>query len=207
MMLFVSWRLDPETKEAAMRRMIALTALIAVASGAAAQGPPDPRPLIDAQKAAMAKLSRLDGVWRGPAWTILPGGQRQDAIQTERIGPFLDGAVKVVEGRGYDPNTGAAMFNALGVISFDPATQSYNLRTYAQGRMGDFKLTPTADGYVWEIAAGPMTLRYTVVITDTTWHEVGDRIMPNAAPVRFMEMTLNKVGASDWPAGGAIPMK
>jgi hypothetical protein len=52
-----------------------------------------------------------------------------------------------------------------------------------------------------------MTLRYTVTITETTWHEVGDRIMPNAEPVRFMEMTLTRTGASDWPAAGAIPMK
>ena len=50
-----------------MRRLIALAAFMAVASSAGAQGQPDPKALIDAQKSAMAKLSRLDGVWRGPA--------------------------------------------------------------------------------------------------------------------------------------------
>jgi hypothetical protein len=185
-----------------------VVAMIAAIAGEAAAQRPDPAATMAAQKAAMAKLARLDGVWRGPAWTFLASGVKQDAIQTERIGPFLDGTVKVVEGRGYDPKTGAAIFNALGVISYDPAKDAYNLRTYAQGSSGDFKLTPTDDGYIWEIAAGPaMTIRYTVVITETTWREVGDRIMQNSPPVRFMEMTLTKSGSSDWPGAGSVPMK
>ena len=190
-----------------MRRMVVVAMIAAIAGEAAAQRP-DPAATMAAQKAAMARLARLDGVWRGPAWTFLASGAKQDAIQTERVGPFLDGTVKVVEGRGYDPKTGAAIFNALAVISYDPAKDAYNLRTYAQGQSGDFKLTPTDDGYIWEIPAGPtMTIRYTVVITDTTWKEVGDRITQSAPPARFMEMTLTKSGSSDWPAAGAIPMK
>ena len=52
-----------------MRKTLALAAFMAVAFNAGAQAPQNPKALIDAQKAAMAKLSRLDGVWRGPAWT------------------------------------------------------------------------------------------------------------------------------------------
>ena len=39
----------------------------------------------------------MDGVWRGPSWTILPSGEKHVGTQTERIGPFLDGSVKVIE--------------------------------------------------------------------------------------------------------------
>ena len=49
-----------------------------------------------------------------------------------------------------------------------------------------------------------MTIRYTAVIEDGTWHEFGDRVMPGKDPIRFFEMNLTRVGDTDWPAGGAI---
>ncbi|MFL5383523.1 MAG: DUF1579 domain-containing protein [Longimicrobiaceae bacterium] len=190
-----------------MPRTLLVLALLAAAGGAAspaaAQGQ-DPAALLAAQRAAMAPLAVMDGVWRGPAWTILQSGQRHEITQTERIGPFLGGSVKVIEGRGYDPD-GTVTFNAFGIISYDPATRGYRFHTYAQGRAGDFTLTPTADGYVWEIPAGPMTIRYTATIRDGAWREVGDRIVPGREPVRFFEMNLRRVGDTDWPAAGAVP--
>jgi hypothetical protein len=159
-----------------------------------------------AQKDAMAPFAFMDGVWRGSAWTVLPSGEKRTLTQTERVGSFLDGTVKVVEGRGYDGD-GKVAFNALGIASYDPATKKYTMHSYAMGHSGDFALTPTADGFVWEIPAGPMTMRYTAVIKDGTWKEVGDRIAPGQEPVRFFEMTLTRIGDTDWPAGGAIPPK
>jgi hypothetical protein len=170
-----------------------------------AQGRPDPA-LLAAQKEAMTPLAFMDGVWRGPAWTILPSGEKHTITQTERIGPFLDGSVKVIEGRGYDPD-GKVTFNAFGTISYDPAKRAYTLHSYAQGYVGDFALKPTADGYVWEISAGQMIIRYTCVVKDGSWREVGDRIMPGKDPVRFFEMNLKRVGDTTWPAGGAISQK
>ncbi len=155
----------------------------------------------------MASLAAMDGIWRGPAWTILEKGEKHNVIQTERIGPFLDGSIKLLEGRGYDATTGKVTFNAFGVISFDQNTKTYALHSYAQGRAGDFKLTPTADGYVWEIPAGPMTIRYTAVIKDGAWKEVGDRIMPGQKPIRFFEMNLKRAGNTNWPTGVPIPKK
>ena len=173
------------------------------APAAFAQGRPDPATLIAAQRDALARLAYMDGVWRGPAWAIVPSGQRRDITQTERIGPFLDGSVKVIEGRGYDTD-GKVAFNALGVISFQPDKRTYLLHSYAQGYAGDFALTPTADGYAWEIPAGPMTIRYTATIRNGTWREVGDQIMPGKDPVRIFEMNLKRVGDTKWPLDGAI---
>lgn len=167
---------------------------------------PEPAKLIAAQREAMLPLTFMDGVWRGPAWTILSSGQKHTITQTERIGPFLDGSVKVIEGRGYDSD-GKVTFNAFGTISYNPATRAYTLHSYAQGNAGDFVLRPTADGYVWEIPAGPMTIRYTAVVKGGTWREVGDRIVAGKEPVRFFEMNLTRVGDTDWPAAGAIPPK
>lgn len=191
-----------------MRRNSLLTAaaLVGLLTGSdlAAQRP-DPAAMMAAQKEAMKSLAVMDGVWRGPASTILENGQKHEVIQTERIGPFLDGTVKVLEGRGYDASSGQVTFNAFGIISYDPARMLYTLHSHAQGQSGDFKLTPTADGYVWEIAAGPMTIRYTATIKDGAWREVGDRVIPGREPARFFEMNLKRVGDTDWPAAGAIP--
>ncbi|SRR6266446_3557790 len=192
------------------RHMVAIIALFSTLVvgplSVSAQGPPNPAAMIAAQREGMAPLAYMDGVWRGPAWTILPSGEKHNITQTERIGPFLDGSVKVIEGRGYDPD-GKVTFNALGIISYDPDKKTYSMRSYALGRLGDFVVTPTADGYVWEIPAGPMTIRYTAVVKEGTWHEVGDRVVPQKEPVRFFEMTLKRVGDSSWPSAGAISPK
>jgi len=180
----------------------ALAAALGVTATARAQAP-DAAALIAAQRTAMAPLSFMDGVWRGTAWTLLQTGTRHEITQTERIGPFLAGSIKVLEGRGYDPD-GTVTFNAFGTISYDPATHAYSLHSYAQGRSGTFVLTPTADGYVWEIPAGPAIIRYTAVIHDGAWREVGDRVIPGREPVRFFEMNLRRVGDTDWPAAGAV---
>lgn len=189
------------------QRFVALALLLmGMMSPATGQTRPDPATLIKAQREAMQRLAMMDGVWRGTAWTILPSGEKHSITQTERIGPFLDGSVKVIEGRGYDPD-GKVTFNAFGTISYNPSTRAYTLHSYAQGQVGDFVLTPNADGYVWEIPAGAMTIRYTAVIKDGAWREVGDRIMPGKEPVRFFEMNLKRVGDTTWPAGGAVSPK
>ena len=166
----------------------------------------DPAKLIAMQRDAMVPLEFMNGVWRGAAWTILPSGEKHNVTQTERIGPFLDGSVKVIEGRGYDAE-GKVSFNAFGTISFDPNTKAYTLHSYAMGRSGDFAFTPVAGGYSWEIPAGPMKIRYTATIKDGKWNEVGDQIIPGKDPVRFFEMNLQRVGDTDWPSAGAIPPK
>jgi hypothetical protein len=165
--------------------------------------PPPSPPNCDALKV----FAPLDGVWRGPAWTLLPSGQKHTVTQTERIGPFLDGSVKVVEGRGYDPD-GRVTFNAFGIISYNTMTKSYSMHSYAQGNAGEFAFKPTSDGYVWEIPGGPNAIiRYTATIKDGTLHEVGDRIVEGKDPVRIFDMMLKRVGDTDWPAAGAIRMK
>ena len=50
-------------------------------------------------------------------------------------------------------------------------------------------------------------IRYTAVIKEGTFHEVGDRIMVAREPVRMFEMTLKRVIETDWPSGGAVPAK
>jgi hypothetical protein len=134
----------------------------------------------------MARLALMDGAWRGSAWALLPSGERHRLTQTERVGPFLDGSVKVIEGRGYEAD-GSVGFNALAIVSYDPDRRAYEMHLYAHGHDGDFALAPADDGFSWEIPAGPATIRYTAVIKDGRWHEVGERIVPGKEPVRVFE--------------------
>lgn len=179
--------------------LAALSALLLV-PGAQAQA--TDTVAIAAQKQAMKKLDWMHGVWRGPAATQRQQGEHK-VTQTERIGSFLDGTLTVMEGKGYNAD-GSVGFNALGVVSYDAQTKSYWLTSWALGRGGKFPMTVTDNGYVWEIPAGGMTIRYTATLAGGTWTEVGDYIAPGQPARRFFQMVLKRVGDSDWPAAGGI---
>ncbi len=184
---------------------IAALLLASAAPALAVAQQADPAALIAAQRAALAPTAFMDGVWRGPAWSILPGGVKHEVTQTERIGPFLDGSVKVFEGRGYNAD-GTVGFNALGIMSYNPATKAWTLTSWAQGRSGVFPMTMTADGYVWTVPAGPSaTIRYTAVIGNGAWREIGEFMVEGQPPRQIFEMNLKRVGDTSWPAGGAVP--
>lgn len=171
-----------------------LTAIVAPGVGAAQA--PNPAALAQG-RAELAKLSFLDGRWEGEGWTTEAGGQRITFRQTERVGPLLDGGVRLVEGRGYATD-GKLAFNAFAVLSpADPGT--YDFRSYAMGRAGTFKARLTAPGeLVWEIPAGPNKIAYTMTVKDGRWREVGDFVGPDGAKRRFFEMNLRRVGDADW---------
>lgn len=156
------------------------------------------------QREAIAALSFMDGEWRGQAVSYGPGGVRAELVQTERVGPFLGGSVRVVEGRGYGA-AGETVFNALGVISWNDTEDRYQFAAWANGRQGDYRFERTETGFIWEMPVGPdANILYTATVQDGVWHEVGDYIRDGGEPMRFFEMTLNRVGDSDWPAGGSV---
>jgi hypothetical protein len=184
-----------------MIRTVLAVALVALAAPAAAQE--TDQAAIAAQKEAMKRFEWMHGAWRGPASGVTREGPYK-ITQTERIGPFLDGTVMVIEGRGYLPD-GSTGFNALGVISYDARAKTYRMRSWALGHTGDFALTPTDSGYLWEIPAGPSaTIRYTATFSGGTWTETGDYQAAGAPPRRIFEMNLKRLGDSGWPGAGAV---
>ncbi|MEI9926542.1 MAG: DUF1579 domain-containing protein [Sphingomonas sp.] len=183
-----------------IRSVVALLAALMLAAPAPAQDA-DPAS-IAAQQDAMKKFAWMRGVWRGPAVTQTREGEKR-VTQTERIGPFLDGTLIAMEGKGYRDD-GTIGFHAFGVLSYDPGAKAYTLRSHALGHSGDFRFTPTDTGYVWEIPAGPATIRYTATFAAATWTEVGDYLSAGAPPRRFFRMVLERVGDTDWPEAGGI---
>jgi len=110
---------------------------LSVALAAPAQGKPDTASRMAAQRDAMKALAFMDGTWRGSAWSLLPSGEKYNVTQTERVGTFLGNSVRMLEGRGYGDD-GNVAFNAFGVISYEPSTKAYSMRSYALSFAGDF---------------------------------------------------------------------
>ena len=187
--------------------VLAGVASFGVAQAFAQQGY-DPAPRIAAQKEAMKALSFLDGEWRGSAKSLRDDGGWHSMVQTERVGPMLDGAVKVVEGRGHEAD-GRLSFNAFAVISYDPDKKTYSMRSYTAGRMGDYQIVPTPTGFTWEIPAGPqMAIHYEATVKDGVWTEVGTRVMKyGGEPVRLIEFAVTRLKDTAWPAAGFVGLK
>jgi len=188
-----------------MRRVVSLAVLaVAAASPFVARAQqPDTAALLASQVEAMRTFAMLDGMWRGEATVLQADGRRLSFVQTERIGPFLGGSIKVIEGRGYNGD-GSVRFNAFGVVSFDPATRAYTMHSHALGHVGDFAFVATGDGYRWEIPLGAATIRYVATVDGDELHEVGERIVEGREPLRIFEMRLKRIGSTDWPVAGAV---
>ncbi len=164
-------------------------------------GPWDPAARMAAQREAMKALAFLDGEWRGTARAEeFPGEMRH----TERVGTLLDGTIRLVEGRAYD-SAGKPRFNAVAIISYDPVKRTYSMRSHAMGYAGDYPLTVRPDGFSWSHPAGPgATVRYTATVKDGEWHEVGERVAAEAAPVKTVELRVSRIGSEGWPEKGAV---
>jgi hypothetical protein len=189
-----------------MKRLgIAALAAAALLAHAQQRGP-SPQELIAQQREALKPLSIIDGVWRGPAWTLQPDGSKRSITQTERIGPFLDGSVKLIEGRGYEAD-GRVGFNAFGVVYYDTAKKAYGFRSWALGRGGDFKFDVRPDGYAWELPFPGGKVSYVATIQGNKFREIGHSVMEGKPPVQIFEMNLERVGDTDWPLGTPIPAK
>ncbi|HET9810359.1 MAG TPA: hypothetical protein VFP53_01525, partial [Sphingomicrobium sp.] len=137
--------------------LLASAFLAAVAPTAAP--PQSPAALMQAERRAMEAFDWTDGEWRGEAVTQTQTGEHR-VTHTERSGSMLDGTVRLIEGHAYKAD-GSTGFNALAMLTFDPATGTYRMTSHAEGRFGTFDIIPTADGYSWSIPAGRMTIEYT----------------------------------------------
>ncbi|AQR74760.1 DUF1579 domain-containing protein [Sphingomonas sp. LM7] len=157
---------------------------------------------VAAQQAAMARIAPMRGLWRG---TGVSRGQHGEVslTQTERVGPFLDGTLTLVEGKGFLED-GKVGFHAFATISYDPAAKTYWMNSHAQGRSGRFELKVTDTGWSWDIPAGPAKIRYSATLSADKWIETGDYVADGKPPQRFFEMTLTRAGDTDWPEAGGV---
>ncbi len=65
----------------------------------------------------------------------------------------------------------------------------------------------TENGYIWRIAAGPTTIRYTAVRQGDGWREIGERVAADGTATLIFEMNLHRIGDTDWPLQGQAKMQ
>jgi hypothetical protein len=176
-------------------------AVLACAAPAVAQRA-DPAVLAE-QREALSALDWMNGEWRGTAEIMTAPGQYRTIRHTERIGPMLDGTIKVIEGHSYEAD-GSTAFNAFAILSWDRENNRYVMRSYAAGRAGDFPLETTSTGWTWSTPSQGGEVRYTTVHTDGGWTETGYFIAPGREPMRVITLSLTRSGDSDWPVAGAV---
>jgi hypothetical protein len=176
--------------------MTGVALLIVLAAPAAGEKPDTP------QQEAMRKLDFLAGRWEGPATFQTGKGQAQSLRQTELVQFKLKGAVLLVEGTGRRtgadaPDGDDVAFNALGVISYDPATKEYRIKTYTmEGRTVETELKLQGKGVVWSFKTPQNSgeVRHTMKLTDKgEWHEVSEFSRDGKTWFKTVEMTLTRV--------------
>jgi hypothetical protein len=170
----------------------AIAAAVVAAAPAHAQMPDG-----SVNRAAIEKLAFMVGRWRGDAWMMRGAGERVQVTMTETVEPKVGGVVLQVEGVGVVPGADGAeprvVHHALGVVSFDPQTGGYMLRSYiASGQSGDFTLTPVEGGVRWSRDVPGGLIRNTALYADGEWHEVGEFSRDGTTWTQIMEMRLRR---------------
>ena len=154
----------------------------------------------------MAPLSWMAGEWRGTVTVHKRDRSVNELVHTERAGHMLSRDVMVVEGRAYEPD-GSESFNAFGIISYNPYAEAYEIRAYTGGNAGTYPLRLTETGYEWSVPAGPgATVDYVATYDGETWSETGTYVN---GEMRFetVSFTVEKIGSTEWPAAGKVPME
>lgn len=152
-------------------------------------------PDLAAQRAAMARLGPLLGRWSGTA--DIAGPQAVVVHQTEVIETQLDGLLLVIRGAGFatPEHTGAPLFQAFAVISYDERRAVYDVRAYNNGHVSTAVGEFLADGaFRWTFSpGGPVQMRFTISFTQNEWRELGEISMDEGATWRqTIDMNLRR---------------
>jgi hypothetical protein len=160
-----------------------------------AQAPVDPGPAIE----AVTQAAFLEGSWAGEGWIQMGQGPKEEFTQTETVTSMLDGAVMLIEGIGH--STGEApkkVHHALALISFDPVNNTLLFSSFVAGRPR-LELIPKVAPNTFRWGFSPSSggeIRYSIVIEDGVWHEVGEFSRDGESWFQFFEMHLKKLGMS-----------
>lgn len=187
-------------------------AKIATVAKAAAEAPKETRAQqqqskrFKAQQEAMKELAFLDGEWRGSSKVLRKDGWTA-TVQTERVGTMMDGTVRMIEGKGYGAD-GRLGFEVLRIISFEPETQTYSMRSYQSGRIRDHELSLTGNGLAWESeSSSDTTIRYEASVKNGVWTETATRVPARGEPEMYAELKVKRLRGSGWPQAGGLGVK
>jgi hypothetical protein len=154
----------------------------------------DPRAAADIAKAreALKPIARMAGQWAGEAEVRMGPGPALKVAQSEDISWGASGTVLFIKGTGRDPGTQAVNFEAAGTIWYDAEAGKLRMRTFTSGRSVEPELEIRPDTIVWGFPVPGGRIRYTIALTDDTWHEVGDYLADGRPPMRTIDMRLRR---------------
>jgi hypothetical protein len=166
--------------------------LIGSCSDSIAQGRPDPA----AHKAALEKLKFLEGKWKGEATITTTEGETIKIVQTEDVQYKLEGTVMLIEGTGRDEK-GKIVFNALAVVSFEPATKIYRIRAWNNGNSIETEFKVGKETFEWGFEMGPVKVVHKMNIDEKRrWSELSEAKTPDGKTVYSIRMLLSREPAT-----------
>lgn len=150
-------------------------------------------PDLDAQRAAMKKLSFLVGRWTGEARLLRGPGEWVDLLQSEEAQYKVDSLVLVIEGIGRAQSDGRALLQALGIVSFDDEIGKYRMRAFNDGRFleTEVKLLDQGKGLSWGFALGQIATKSLLRINERgEWTELAEIAIGSEPPKKLLELTV-----------------
>ena len=170
--------------------------LAAISLGLACLAQVPRTPDVEAQRAAMKKLSFLIGKWSGEASILRAPGQFVDLSQTEEAEFKLDGLVLMIEGVGRTKSDGKLALQALGLVSFDDESGTYRMRAFNDGRWleTEVRLADSGHAITWGFTLGEMKTSSVLRLNEKgEWTERTELTTAARPPQRFMELTVRRV--------------
>jgi hypothetical protein len=152
-------------------------------------------PNLEAQRAAMKKLSFLIGEWSGEASVARAPGVMVDLSQTEVAHFKLDGLVLMIEGVGRTKSDGKPALQAIGLIMFDDAAGVYRMRAYNDGRWleAEVKLLEDGKSLTWGFAVGEIRTKSVLRINEKgEWTELAEITIGGTPSRKLMELVVRR---------------
>jgi hypothetical protein len=153
-------------------------------------------PDVGAQRAAMKKLAFLVGKWSGEASVFRGPGQTGELSQTEEAQFKLDGLILEIEGVGRTKSDGKVALQALGLISFDDESGTYQMRAFNDGRWleTDIKLGNDGNSISWGFALGEIKTNSVMHINEKgEWTEKTELTIGGRPAQKFIDLTVRRV--------------
>jgi len=176
----------------------AVVFVAAVSLGLACMAQASRTPDVEAQRAAMKKLSFLVGKWSGEASVLRPNGQFADLAQTEEAQFKLDGLVLMIEGVGRTKSDGKLALEALGLISFDDESGTYRMRAFNDGRWLETEVRLASEGNAisWGFTLGEIRTHSVMRINEKgEWTEHAELTLGARPPQKLMDLAVRRVPA------------
>ena len=150
---------------------------------------------LEVQRAAMKKLSFLVGKWTGECRLLQRSGDLVSVAQSEEAQYKLGGLVLVIEGLGQSKTDGTMAMQALGIITFDDASGTYQMRAFNDGRFveAEVKLLLEGNGITWGFSSEKYkTASVLRVSEEGVWTERSEITIGSQPPVTFLEMAVHR---------------